>query len=78
MIGSQNARVKWVHAFRLSKFGISLYEPGTDVSTRLQSEMSNLASNLGQIGPKYGTNLGLFKISISTFWLEAKCTETYL
>ena len=26
-----------------------------------------------------GTNLGLFKISFSTFWLdEPKCTETYL
>ena len=30
--------------------------------------LANLASKVGQIGPN-GTNLGLFKISFSTFWL---------
>ena len=31
--------------------------------------MSNFASKLGQIGPR-STNLGLFKISFSRFWLK--------
>ena len=31
--------------------------------------MANLAYKLGQIGPN-GTNLGLFKISFSTVWLQ--------
>ena len=41
--------------------------------------MSNLASILGQIGPKWDIYLEVFKISVSTFWLgEPKCTETDL
>ena len=39
--------------------------------------MWNLVFKLGQIDPN-GTNLRLFKISFSTFWLSnPKCTETY-
>ena len=41
------------------------------VTHSFSSWMSNLASEFGQIGIN-GTNLGLFKISFSTFWL-AKC-----
>ena len=38
----------------------------------------SVAPKLVQIGPN-GTNLGLFKIGFSTFWLgETKCTETDL
>ena len=40
--------------------------------------MSNLASKLGQIGPKW-ENLGHFMIRFSIFWLaEPKYTETDL
>ena len=53
----------------------------TSLTTLFQSfctGMSNLASILCQIGPKV-TNLGVFKISFSTFWLgEPKCTGTDL
>ena len=42
------------------------------------SGMSNWHPNRVRLAPN-GTNLGVFKISFSTFWLaEPKCTETDL
>ena len=41
-----------------------------DSETMTAPGMSNLASKLDQIGPKWDKNLGHFKISLSTFWLS--------
>ena len=48
----------------------------SQLKTSTQPGIANLASKLGHIGAN-GTNLEIFNISFSTFWLgEQKCTVT--
>ena len=67
IVPSPSLNCAYCHVYNNST--LLAYNDGTDV---------RFASELGQIDPKW-ENLGLFKISVSTFWRTApKCTDTDL